>query len=339
MVYAVLASGSMVFIGRRFVTVSEKKNQAEAEYRYVLTRLSENGESIAVLGGEGEERNGVDASLRNVLRRWRDICLQTMRTTIVSQTSSYSRRCCRSCCARPSFSMARCRWVRSCRRPRPSPSCRVLSTGWWTTIRDWRIGPPRPGASSSLMVSLDNLEGAEESEASGESSAAKPRRRRCACASVGYARGRHRSGQGCGGGDRARRTGAGRRRIRYRQEHAGSRDRRLWPWGEGKVEVASGTKLFLMPQRAYVPVGTLRRAATYPEPAKSKSVAAVAKAFKTCRSRPLDRADRRRGAMGPDACPAARSSVWRSHEYCCTGPRSSCWTRRLRRSTLRARTS
>jgi putative ATP-binding cassette transporter len=54
----------------------------------------------------------------------------------------------------------------------------------------------------------------------------------------------------------------------------------LWPWGEGKVEVASGTKLLLMPQRAYVPVGTLRRAATYPEPAKSKSVAAVAKAFR-----------------------------------------------------------
>ena len=56
-IYAVLASGSMVFIGRRFVTVSENKNQAEAEYRYVLTRLRENGESIAVLGGEEEERN------------------------------------------------------------------------------------------------------------------------------------------------------------------------------------------------------------------------------------------------------------------------------------------
>jgi vitamin B12/bleomycin/antimicrobial peptide transport system ATP-binding/permease protein len=54
----------------------------------------------------------------------------------------------------------------------------------------------------------------------------------------------------------------------------------LWPWGKGNVEVASGAKLLLMPQRAYVPVGTLRRAATYPEPAKSKSVEEVAKAFK-----------------------------------------------------------
>jgi putative ATP-binding cassette transporter len=43
---------------------------------------------------------------------------------------------------------------------------------------------------------------------------------------------------------------------------------------------ASGAKLLLMPQRAYVPVGTLRRAATYPAPSKSKSVAEVAKAFR-----------------------------------------------------------
>jgi putative ATP-binding cassette transporter len=65
-IYAVFASGAMAFIGRRFVTVSENKNQSEAEYRYVLTRLSENGESIAVLGGEKEERNAVVCSLTTV---------------------------------------------------------------------------------------------------------------------------------------------------------------------------------------------------------------------------------------------------------------------------------
>jgi vitamin B12/bleomycin/antimicrobial peptide transport system ATP-binding/permease protein len=54
----------------------------------------------------------------------------------------------------------------------------------------------------------------------------------------------------------------------------------LWPWGEGGVQVASGAKMFLMPQRAYVPVGTLRRAATYPEPADSKDGEEVADALK-----------------------------------------------------------
>ena len=89
LIYAVAASGFMVFIGRRFIAVSESKNQAEAEYRYVLTRMRANGESIALLQGEDEERNGVDRSFKIVLQAWRDICIQTMRTTIVSQTSGY----------------------------------------------------------------------------------------------------------------------------------------------------------------------------------------------------------------------------------------------------------
>ena len=53
-IYAVLASGTMVFIGRRFVALAESRNQAEAEYRYVLTRVRENAESVALMGGEDE---------------------------------------------------------------------------------------------------------------------------------------------------------------------------------------------------------------------------------------------------------------------------------------------
>src|SRR5207253_4150272 len=40
--YAAIASGSIVAIGRGFVRISEDKNQAEAEYRYTLTRVREN---------------------------------------------------------------------------------------------------------------------------------------------------------------------------------------------------------------------------------------------------------------------------------------------------------
>jgi putative ATP-binding cassette transporter len=87
--YALLAIGSIVLIGRQFVSASETKNHTEADYRYVLTRLRENGESIALIGGEDEERAGVDRSLNKVLSAWRDICFQYMKTTIVSQSSGY----------------------------------------------------------------------------------------------------------------------------------------------------------------------------------------------------------------------------------------------------------
>ena len=89
LLYAVLASGSMVLIGSRFVQASENKNQAEAEYRYVITRLRENGESIALIRGEEEERAGLARSLSKVLSAWRHIAIQTMKTTSVSQTSGY----------------------------------------------------------------------------------------------------------------------------------------------------------------------------------------------------------------------------------------------------------
>jgi putative ATP-binding cassette transporter len=54
----------------------------------------------------------------------------------------------------------------------------------------------------------------------------------------------------------------------------------LWPWGEGTVQVQKGAKVFLMPQKAYVPTGTLHRAATYPSPPEEKSEKDVAEALK-----------------------------------------------------------
>ena len=55
----------------------------------------------------------------------------------------------------------------------------------------------------------------------------------------------------------------------------------LWPWGEGEIALKPGAKLFMMPQRPYIPLGTLRRAATYPQAADSIDDAALKKALKT----------------------------------------------------------
>jgi putative ATP-binding cassette transporter len=54
----------------------------------------------------------------------------------------------------------------------------------------------------------------------------------------------------------------------------------LWPWGEGQIEVKKGAKLMMLPQRPYIPIGTLRRAATYPDAADSRSAEDVAQAFR-----------------------------------------------------------
>jgi putative ATP-binding cassette transporter len=51
----------------------------------------------------------------------------------------------------------------------------------------------------------------------------------------------------------------------------------VWPWGRGDIEIAAGGKLLVLPQRPYVPMGTLRRAVNYPDAAHSRSMAETAK--------------------------------------------------------------
>ncbi len=38
----------------------------------------------------------------------------------------------------------------------------------------------------------------------------------------------------------------------------------IWPFGEGRIEVPEGTQVFVLPQRTYLPLGTLRQAVVYP---------------------------------------------------------------------------
>jgi vitamin B12/bleomycin/antimicrobial peptide transport system ATP-binding/permease protein len=277
--YAVLASGSMVLIGHRFVRVAENKNQAEAEYRYVLTRLRENGESIALIQGEEEERNGVDRSLGAVLRAWRDICVQTMRTTIVSQTSSFIAPVLPIILCAPKFldgSMSLGQVMQAA-----SAFTIVQAAFNWLVdnyprLSDWTASARRVAA---LEVSLDTLERAEASGIGhinrGEGEGAALRLRNLSVTLDDGTEVINDAEVAIMPGERVLMAGdSGTGKSTLVRAIAG-----LWPWGEGDIEVRRGAKLFLLPQRPYVPIGTLRRAATYPDAAESRGLEEVAAAF------------------------------------------------------------
>ena len=42
----------------------------------------------------------------------------------------------------------------------------------------------------------------------------------------------------------------------------------LWPWGTGKIVLPDRSQMMFMPQRPYLPLGTLRAAVSYPAPAQ-----------------------------------------------------------------------
>jgi vitamin B12/bleomycin/antimicrobial peptide transport system ATP-binding/permease protein len=280
--YAILASGSMLLIGSRFVHASEAKNQAEAEYRYVITRLRENGESIALIRGEEEERTGLDQSLGKVLRAWAEVARQNMKTTVVSQTSNYIAPVLPIILCAPKFldgSMSLGEVMQAA-----SAFTIVQSAFNWLVdnypkMADWTASARRV---ASLMTALDALEEAEQSEGVGritiDREGAGPALR-LRDLSVRLNDGTavvDDTDVSIAPGERVLIAGAsGSGKSTLVRAIAG-----LWPWGGGAIEAKQGAKMFLLPQRPYVPIGTLRRAATYPDAPESRSLEDIAAAFK-----------------------------------------------------------
>jgi putative ATP-binding cassette transporter len=282
LIYALLASGFMFLIGSRFVQAFENKNQSEAEYRYVITRLRENGESIALIRGEEEERAGVHRSLTKVLAAWRDIAIQNMKTTIVSQTSGYIAPILPIILCAPKFLNG----SMSLGAVMQAASAFTIVQGafnWlvdnYPKMADWTASARRV---SSLIVALDALEHAEKGRGVGcitinreGKGPALRLKRLCVRLNDGTAV----------VGDTDVVINPGERVLIAGESGTGKSTlvraiAGLWPWGDGSIEIKSGAKLFLLPQRPYVPIGSLRRAATYPDAPESRSLDDVSNAFK-----------------------------------------------------------
>lgn len=267
-IYAAVASTSMLWIGRHFVVVSENKNQAEAEYRYALTRIRENGESIALLGGEDEERAGVSRSFSNVLKQWALICGQHMRTTIISQGSTLIAPVIPLLLSAPKFldgSMS----LGQVMQAASAFTIVQAAFGWlvdnYPRLAEWTAGARRI---ASLMMSLDALEKAEGGEGFGRIERGETEYAlRLNNLSVTLDNGTavvNDAEVAIEPGERVLVAGeSGTGKSTLVRAIAG-----LWPWGEGSVEFQKNGRVFMLPQKPYVPSGTLRRAVAYPAPAE-----------------------------------------------------------------------
>ncbi|WP_291855799.1 ABC transporter ATP-binding protein/permease [Bradyrhizobium sp.] len=280
-IYAAIASGSIMTIGRSFVQVSEAKNQAEAEYRYALTRVRENGESIALLGGEQEERDGIDKTFTKVLRQWARLAGQHMRTTVVSQGSSLIAPVVPLLLCAPKFldgSMS----LGQVMQAASAFTIVQAAFGWlvdnYPRLADWNACARRI---ASLMMSLDGLERAERGDGVGrikrgvtEGGAMLSLKDLSVTLDDGTAV----------VGETEVVVGPGERLLVAGESGTGKSTlvralAGLWPWGGGAVNFHPDRRLFMLPQKPYIPFGTLRRAITYPGAAEDWNMEQIGQAL------------------------------------------------------------
>jgi putative ATP-binding cassette transporter len=262
--YAVLASGAMVKIARGFVPLAENRSQAEADYRYALTRLRENAESIALIGGDAEERAGLDSAYKVVRARWRAVMMQSIRTTIVGNTTNGLAPIIPILLCAPKY-VAGTMTLGQMMQAASAFITVQHSFNWlvenYPRVADWTAAARRL---ASLLVSLDRLDGASD-ERPGRQIVRVPaeegalRVRGLSLASDDGCAILHEADIEIAPGEKVLVVGeSGTGKSTLVRAIAG-----LWPWGAGEVGIQVDG-LFVMPQRPYVPLGTLRRAVTYP---------------------------------------------------------------------------
>jgi putative ATP-binding cassette transporter len=280
LVYCLIISGLMMLIARSFVPTAERKNQVEAEFRFALTRVREYGESIAILGGEKEERAGLDALLAKVITTWAKMAGQYMRTMFVSHGN---------------FVIASVIPVILC-APKYLTGEMTLGTvmqaaaafiqvqyafNWivdnYPRLAEWTASARR---ASNLLVAVDSLEKIENSQTGAikreEDEGAAIRLKDVSVALSDGTVVVDDADVTVQFGERVLVAGeSGTGKSTLVRAIAG-----LWPWGEGEITLEPGAKMFLMPQKPYIPLGTLRRAVTYPQQAEDFEDKEIADALK-----------------------------------------------------------
>jgi vitamin B12/bleomycin/antimicrobial peptide transport system ATP-binding/permease protein len=88
-VYAALMSGVTYFVGRPLVGLISAKNEAEAQFRFEATRIRENAESIALIKGDGDERERLTDTFAANVGRWINVVRQHSRLTWILNSNAF----------------------------------------------------------------------------------------------------------------------------------------------------------------------------------------------------------------------------------------------------------
>jgi vitamin B12/bleomycin/antimicrobial peptide transport system ATP-binding/permease protein len=263
-IYALVGSLLTWRVGSPLIGLNAELYAREAELRFALVRVNESAESIALCGGEGDERRQLDGNVDRVIMTMRQLSGSLSRLTWITSGYGWIAIVVPIMVAAPGYfsgglTMGGLMMVVGAFNQVQS------SLRWFVdqfpSIADWRATLHRVSAFKAAVDEVDQIDATvdtiklvqnpeERLAFEGVSVLLSDGRVVISEATVEIEPGERVLIVG--------ESGAGKSTL-FRAL-AG-----LWPWGSGIIRLPDPDRMMFMPQRPYLPLGTMRAAITYPD--------------------------------------------------------------------------
>ena len=263
LIYAGTASWLSWLVGRPLIQLNAQHYAQEAELRFALVWLNEHIDSVALYGGEDDEKQRLTVALETVLRIMRRIVGASTRLTWITSGYGWSTIVVPILLAAPGYFAGNL-----------SFGGLMMAVGafnqvqqalrWFidnfSTIADWRATLQRIATFREAMIAIDTVGADEKQIEFTETSDSKILLQDLEIATP----------TGCAKLDQPHVEIAQGERVLILGESGAGKTilfrtiAGLWRWGMGRITLPSGQEVMFMPRQPYVPLGTLRAALAYP---------------------------------------------------------------------------
>jgi putative ATP-binding cassette transporter len=281
MAYALIGSGLTWLVGRPLIRLNSERYAREADLRFALVRVNESAESISLYGGESDERRGLDKATEEVLGATRRLSGALARLTWITSGYGWLAIIVPVLAAAPGYFQGRLSFGEM-----------MMVVGAFNQVqaalRYFVDNSPKIADWRSALLRIASFRRAALAQNGGGPDACKieilPHARgwlQLTGLSVARADGKPIIADATAQirpGERVLIKGeSGSGKSTLFRAVAG-----LWPWGQGRIEMPPGEACMFLPQRPYLPLGSLRAALCYPAPPDAFADAAVRESLVRC---------------------------------------------------------
>lgn len=282
--YSGATTWGMYLLGRPLVDRVEAKAAAEAQFRYELTRVKDSAETIALIGGDEDERQKLDTSFGALAQRWLAVIRQQGHMTWLSGSNAVLAPIVPLLLGAPNY-LAGTMTLGSLMQAAAAFVAVQSALNWLADnalrLADWFASAQRV---SELDTALENLDVSLDTSAKGDT--INIGQSPDACIHLKDLSIAQHDGSVMIE-DAAAVIAPGEKVLV--KGHSGSGKSTLiralaglWPWGSGTILFPQEKQIAFIPQRAYFPVGTLRDALLYPKGDREVSDDAVQSVLVRC---------------------------------------------------------